>query len=279
MAKLIMSKSINLLYLLIGLMTLATMTFSLSKSHAALEDGLVAAWTFDDGTAKDQVGKNHGKIIDGVKPIDGKFGKAMSFDGAKDSHITIPSSKDLEQDTTFTVSAWWYVRQGRNHSGIWKGEKVGWGPNFHFRMVTTSNTGMTWGVCWAGTEGWFATDNVMKPGEWYHAAQVVDGKDRKQAIAYVNAKVPPSAQTNPKPIVLPLLTFPKEPLEMGVGRGVGGTVGNDTYFDGIIDEVYFWNRALSEAEVKDLADGKRPSLPVTPGGKLATAWGFIKIDN
>lgn len=263
--------------LLTGLMAIVAIAIGAPKVNAALEDGLVAAWTFDDGTPRDQVGKNHGKIIQGVKPDPkGKFGQAMSFDGLKDSHISVPHSKDFEHDTNFSVSAWWNVRQGRNHSGIWKGDKVGWGPNFWFRMVTTSNTSMTFGVCWLGTEGWFATDNVMKPGEWYHACQTVDGKDKKQAIAWVNAKMPPSGQSNPKPIVTPLLLFKDKPLEMGVGRGIDGVVGNDTYYDGLIDEVYIWNRALSEAEVKDLSAGKKPALPVAPRGKLPVAWGDIK---
>lgn len=265
------------LYILTALIAMAIASIGLSKSYAALEDGLVAAWTFDDGTPKDSVGKNHGKIIQGVKPEPkGKFGQAMSFDGVKDSHISVPHSKDFEMDTTFSVSAWWNVRQGRNHSGIWKGDKVGWGPNFWFRMVTTSDTSMTWGVCWAGTEGWFATDGVMAPGKWFHACQTVDGKDKKVAIAYVDAKIPASGQTNPHPIITPLLMFTNKPLEMGVGRGVDGVVGNDNYYDGLIDEVYIWKRALSEAEVKDLAAGKRAALPVEARGKLPIAWGDIK---
>jgi hypothetical protein len=187
----------------------------------------------------------------------------------------------MEQENEFTVSAWIYVRQGRNHSAVvWKGEKVGWGPNFMWRICTTSNTGMTWGVSIAGTECWYATDNVITPKEWYFVCQVADGK---QATAYVakdgeKPRIPPSGQSNPRAAPAPYLTFPGKPIEMGVGRAVGGTVGNDAYLDAIIDEVYFWGRALSEDEVAQLAAGARPEgiISVEPSGKLATFWGFIK---
>ncbi|MFQ6040846.1 MAG: LamG domain-containing protein [Candidatus Poribacteria bacterium] len=266
-------------YILVGSMAISCLIYILS-ADADLTDGLISAWTFDDGTAKDVVGKNNGKIHGGVKAVKGKFGQGLSFDGQKGSYVEVPDDKSLQQENALSVSAWIYVRQGKNHSAIaFKGEKIGWGDLYMFRVATTSNTGMTWGVCWPGTEGWFATDNVIAPNEWYHVTLTADGK---QAIAHVakdgKVNIPPSGQGNPHPMVPPLRTFPDKPLEIGVGRAVSGTVGNDAWYDGIIDEVYFWNRGLSEDEVQQLAKGSRPKLPVEPAGKLATAWGLIKIE-
>lgn len=60
---------------------------------------------------------------------------------------------------------------------------------------------------------------------------------------------------------------------------LGGTVGNDAFFDGIIDEVYLWDRALSEDEVTELATGGRPSATaVEAAGKLSTLWGEVKAE-
>lgn len=64
-------------------------------------------------------------------------------------------------------------------------------------------------------------------------------------------------------------------VEIGVGRAVGGTVGNDAYYDGIINEVHFWSRALSADEVGQLAAGTLP-VAVEPAGKIASVWGKIK---
>ena len=75
-------------------------------TYAKLEDGLISAWTFDNGTAKDFQGSNNGKIIGGVEPIDGKFEKAFSFNGT-DGYIQVPHSKSMEViANSFTFSAW-----------------------------------------------------------------------------------------------------------------------------------------------------------------------------
>ena len=50
---------------------------------------------------------------------------------------------------------------------------------------------------------------------------------------------------------MPLSTFPKNPVVFGVG----GTAGNDFWIDGTINEIYFWNRALSKIEVVDSSEG------------------------
>jgi hypothetical protein len=73
------------------------------------------------------------------------------------------------------------------------------------------------------------------------------------------------------------LVFEGKPVEIGVGRGVDGTAGNDVYFNGMIDEIYIWERGLSEDEIQKLAQGSRPSLSIDSMGKLAISWGAIKI--
>ena len=268
---------------------LALMVFS-ANSYAGLEDGLVSVWNFDDGTANDAVGDNDGEFMNGASTTDAEFGMALNLDNPENpatgentgQYVEIPSSSSLEkEDGVFSVSLWVYVRPGggRNHSAMFfKGDKVGWGAHFLVRMCTTNATNMTWGSCWEGAEGWFATDNVYAEDEWVHVAYVVDGSEAK---AYVTSSVtgdtviPASGQDNPKAITTPLLTFPERPVELGVGRQVGGNAGNDFWIDGMIDEVYFWERALSEDEVRDLAGGASV-VAVEAQGKLATTWAQVK---
>ena len=252
---------------------------------AALRTNLVSAWTFDDGTANDQASTgNHGAFKNGAKAGAGKRGQGLVLDNPTNpaagkntgQYVSIPSSKSLEQaDGIFSISLWLNVKKdgARDHSGFFfKGEKIGWGALFMVRAATTSATNMTFGSCWEGTEGWFATNDAYKEGEWTHVAYVADGKF---ATAFVNNKIPASDQTNPKPIKTPLLTFPKSPVVFGVGRGIGGTVGNDFWIDGTIDEIYFWNRALSKAEVESLFTGATVTA-VDARDRLTTKWGEIK---
>jgi hypothetical protein len=270
---------------------LALMVFS-ANSYAELEDGLVSAWNFDDGSANDSVGSNDGEFVNGASTTGAEFGMALTLENPENpatgedtgQYVAIPSSPSLEKENgIFSVSLWVYVRTGggRNHSAMFfKGDKVGWGDHFMVRMCTTSEANMTWGSCWAGSEGWFATNDVYEVEEWVHVAYVVDGEE---ATAYVTSSVtgdtvvPASGQSNPRVIETPLRTFPERPVELGVGRQVGGTAGNDFWIDGMIDEVYFWERAISEDEVKELAGGALlGAVAVEAQGKLATTWAHIK---
>ena len=270
--------------LFISILAISVLAIGITISaFADINDGVVAAWTFDDGKVTDAVGDAHGELFKGAKITDdGIFGKALDVDGNQDSRADIEFDDRLESiiEGAHTVSYWLYVREGRNHSGVWKGEKVGWGANFTFRMVTTSDTGLTWGTCSGGAENWFATDGAIEPDTWFHLCQTADGEE---AIGYVTpeggkTEIPVSGQQNPKLAPEPYNLFKDRPLELGAGRGIGGNDGNDTFLDGIIDDVILWDRALTEDEVKELGSGTRPekALAVKAEGKLATTWGKVK---
>jgi hypothetical protein len=85
-----------------------------------------------------------------------------------------------------------------------------------------------------------------------------------------------AGEGNPKVIAGPYLIEPDFPIEIGVARMADGTT--DRYFDGIIDEVYLWDRALSEDEIAQLANGARPKFSATVAAvaKLSAVWGRIK---
>ncbi len=75
----------------------------------------------------------------------------------------------------------------------------------------------------------------------------------------------------------PFLVFEGEPVEIGVGRAVGGTVGNDAYFNGIIDEVGMWNRGLNANEIEEVMTKGLPSpYSVNAHNKIATTLGKLK---
>jgi len=270
--------------LFILLLVIAVLAIGIKVSAKAdINDGVIAAWTFDDGKVTDAISDAHGELFKGAKIVDkGRFGKALDVDGSKDTRADIEFNDDLEKkiEGPHTVSYWLYVRNGADHSGVWKGEKVGWGPHFTFRLVTTSSTNMTFGTTSGGAENWFATEGVIETEEWFHICQTADGK---QATAYVakdgkKPEIPASGQANPQVAPEPYNLFPERPLELGAGRQIGGNAGNDTFLDGIIDDVIIWDRALSEDEVADLASGKRPdkALAVKAEGKLTTTWGKVK---
>ena len=236
--------------------------------------GMISAWVFDDGTARDVNGVSDGILHGGASFAAGKVGDALSVDGV-DGYVEIPHVAAYDAMASgYTVSAWANVRSigAIDHGGIvFKGEKIGWGPLFLFRVATINETDITWGGCAEGVEGWFRTDGVYNAGEWAHFALVADGST---ITGYANGEIFPSGQDNPRAVDGPYLTFPNEPIEIGVGRAVGGNEGNDSYSDALIDEVSVWSRPLSLSEIKEkLIDG---SVAVEAKGKATTTWGSLK---
>ena len=74
-----MKKQIFIIGVLIGLLTTIV---------SATEQGLVGYWRFNEGsgaTAADSSGHGNNGTIYGAKWVEGKSGKALSFDGKKDN--------------------------------------------------------------------------------------------------------------------------------------------------------------------------------------------------
>ena len=57
---------------------------------------------------------------------------------------------------------------------------------------------------------------------------------------------------------------------------IGSMYATDRWFDGMIDEVCIWSKALTPDELKKSIQGTLISAAVTTSGKLAVAWGNIK---
>ncbi len=73
--------------------------------------GVVGAWTMNEGegaTAYDYSGYGNNGTIMGASWIDGKYNKALLFDGIDDL-VTVPHSDSLKSPSTFTLCIWVYI--------------------------------------------------------------------------------------------------------------------------------------------------------------------------
>jgi len=249
-----------------------------ASAYADLSEGLVSAWTFENGTAVDVAGSNDG-IVHGATQAAGMdgYGDCLSFDGV-DDYVEIPDAASLQLPEGLTVAAWINVNVSVNHGGVCaKHIKIGWGANFSWRIAVNTGNNLTWGRCVEGGEKYFATDGVLPgTGEWVHVAMTCMSPDAPtNQRAYVNGEdiTDVTGQGGNLTAEPPFLTFPDIPVEIGVGRAQGGTEGNDMFFDGLIDEVVIYNRGLTIDEIVQLMDGV---VAVEPAGKMATVWGKIK---
>ncbi len=243
------------------------------QSFAKVEiKNAAAIWLFDEGkgdVAKDLTGQGHdGQLKDGPKWADGKYGKALSFDGAK-SYVEIPSTDSFAlQD--FTVS--FFVNPGAQDEAIvtlidytHHGTDGRWTVQSEHAMDTKM-----WYLAYLGSAGAWQYNNAgyapFTEGIWQHIAFV---KTDVKVLTYKDG-VLVNTRTNTDPKVKYATPAPLHFGHWSVGAG--------RFFNGALDEVVIFKGALSADDIKDIATrGLIVAAAVSPSGKLAIAWATIKV--
>ena len=88
-------------------------------AKATLTEGLVGYWSFDDwaNPGCDDSGNGHDGTVHGATWMAGKFGGALSFDGA-DNYVSVPDEPALDILEDITISAWVDLTRGGSYQAI-----------------------------------------------------------------------------------------------------------------------------------------------------------------
>jgi uncharacterized repeat protein (TIGR01451 family) len=244
-------------------LTLVVWTVARPTRITAQSAGLVASYSFNEGsgtTVTDVSGHNlNGTIVGATWTAGGRFGNALSFDGST-SYVDLGNPSALQLTGSVTIEAWIMAAANPANDGqiVAKSNGAGW------EFKTTPDTGReTFGMQVTGTSGASAqrySTTVRSLNTWYHLAGVYNATAGTLSL-YVNGVLDngtligtvPFAQLN-------------QAVNVNIGRRTGGY-----YFNGIIDELRIYNRALSQAEIQ--TDMNTPvDVPVpTPDLTVASA--------
>ncbi len=218
--------------------------------------GLVSWWAGEDN-AYDLQAKNAGQLKGGLSFTSGKVGKAFQFDGV-DDYVEIPDSPS-QTPAAMTLMAWIKWKKGTTIISKWDSflSQASWyllvnGDELRFLVGGTG-----------GQASEIDTDNVnLVVDQWYHVVAVYDSANKLMKI-YVNGVEVPSTVTPNSAFVSPF--DGTAPVRIGASVGSGGVAFNP--FNGLIDEVAFWNKALTAQEIKSIYDADtagmcRPALAV-----------------
>ena len=184
--------------MLIGVVVLfVTGILTVSSSAKFDPEVVLGLWLFDEGsgkTAADSSGnKNHGKFVKNPRWVDGKFGKALSFDG-QGSWLDLGSDDSLRiAGKDITVVAW--IKTGNNDKQATViGRTTVVGPWDGYAMEVGGNLANEKLGFWYGDGTYFDfSDAKVNDDKWHHVAAVfnsaqtgfyIDGKlDSKKASA------------------------------------------------------------------------------------------------
>ncbi|MCZ6801975.1 MAG: LamG domain-containing protein [Nitrospirae bacterium] len=220
--------------------------------------------TVDGDTVPDHsLHGNDGEIAGNPKLVDGKFGKALEFNGQSD-WVTVPHAEILTVDKEVTVMAWINTPRHTGPGGAqWQGILAkGNGQRSYSLYTDQAVSGLHFSVGGSGTQS--AVQVALD--EWQHVtAQVVKGNTHRY---YINGELAGEfGGQNPPPGVADT----EDAL-------IGKTHEGSREFEGLIDEVRIWNRALTEDEVKEqMNSGFDDIFAVEARDKLATTWGKLKL--
>ena len=231
------------------------------QAAVAQNVGLVAAYGFNEGagTAVADASGNGitGTINNAAWTAAGKYGQALSFNGTS-SYVDLGNPAGLQITGSMTWSAWIYATDNPPDDGqilSKSGDNDGWqfktspdtGPHT-FGIGVSSNGGST-------TQRYSQTSRALNT--WYYVAGVYNAAARTLDI-YVNGVLDNGVLSG----TVPSSQF-NSSLNVNIGRRSGGY-----YFQGTIDEVRIYNRALSQAEI--LADQEQARVNTNASGYGAT---------
>lgn len=207
-------------------------------ANVTVLSGLVAAYGFETGTGTAVVDSsgtgNNGTIANGTWTTSGRFGNALVFNGTS-SMVTIPDSNSLDLTTGLTLEAWVYptvVPTG------WRAIIVKEQVNnvlYYLHASSSDNNRPVTGVVVGGSEQILYGGTQFPANTWTHLASTYDGTTQR---LYVNGvEVANRAQTG-------AMVASTSPLRLG-----GHSIWSE-FFQGRIDEVRIYNRALLPAEIQ-----------------------------
>ncbi len=204
----------------------------------------VAYYTFDgtDGrTIKDESGNGNDGIfkgeetkwndgtINGATVANGKFGKGMGFDG--NDYVSVPDLNSLGITDEITITAWVYPTHPTPPSNQ---RLVGDSAQYNLRL-TNSGTGIQFWFLDPAYRQWSVSD-VITSKTWNFMAAVNNGNRVK---LYVNGvEVLDQANT-------------WTPQSSSNSLRIGDTSAANEIFNGLIDEVRIYNKALSPQEISE----------------------------
>lgn len=256
------------------------LAFGTTGTLVAQSAGPIAAFSFENssGTTLNDVSGNGNTLTlsNGPMSVAGRYGTALSFDGANDRAIGIAYSSALNlSGRSFTLSAWINPRTNNAWQMIvLKPASTSHAPPyFDWSMHREASTGRL--VAWLGCDRAQRTSNSSTPlNAWTHVAVTYDGAALRH---YINGVLDRTTS-----LTCSVTNTSSQPIRVGVNGG------DYEVMNGSIDDVRIYNRPLSVAEIQsDMAhslagggahpDSSAPTVTMLSPGRGSTVNGTVTV--
>lgn len=218
-------------------------TQTVQQVEASLPDSCFLALDFDEGsgtTVHDSLGNgNYGTLLNGPAWVDGKFGKALSFDGT-DDYVLFPYSNNLNftsfnQLTVETLVNFRTVNAPYNYQTLmqkdWNIFRFMLDNGGHFVFSLTNIF---------GSQAWLSDNTNLYPNRWYHVVGVFNSTHLK---IYINGSETSSMLWVGGPI---------NDFSVPLVLGRYSYYSSSYPLNGTIDSVRIYNKALNLVDLVNL---------------------------
>jgi hypothetical protein len=224
-------------------------------SAADLMDGLVGWWTFDEGTgsvAADSSGNGNDGTLHG--PVewtaDGRVNGALKFTGPY-NYVLVPSDPTLNPTQQITIAAWINPSWTGNNRILQKSTE---GPDNQYRFLKEGGNNIR--VHLPPAANFEVTGKLPPNGEWTHLAATYD---HSMIRVYFDAELQGETAFSQN------LDTSDGPLFIGT-KWSQAPAGDE--FNGILDDVRIYNRALTQRELQILGGSPVATNPSPADGAV-----------
>jgi len=215
--------------------------------NGAISGNALLNWSFDSGTAVDSSPNgNHGSLIGAPSATPGRVGQALNFNGFNDG-VNLNTVNTLATgNTPHTIAAWVKINSLPSNRAwlLLLGQE---GTGSHHWLI--NNNGLAQLGAWNGNQ----VQPTLSAGVWQHVAITFDGTN---LTGYING-------TN-------IGTTPTSFNLQGLPLTLASSHIGENYFNGTVDELKIYDRALSAVEVSALASITPPPANTPPTVNLTS---------
>jgi len=242
--------------------------FSVFNAYADLKDGLVIYFSFDkvDGAKViNEANVNIEGILEGkAKQAPGFKGMGVALNADVDEatpgndFVSVGNPPEVNVDKQFTIACWVSGTNFGDYRTIMSKT-----DNGAYASTVEKKLPSGW-VHSAGNYLQVSGTTELQTNKWYHVALTFDGSDE---VVYLDGKEE-GRKTGKGNITICNADFM-------IGAEPSGQAVDPSYpaWHGILDEFYFYNRALTKDEIGQLI---KQATSVEPNGKLSITWGTLK---
>jgi hypothetical protein len=238
------------------------------NTYADLKDGLVIYFSFDkingDKVTNEADVKLEGKLEGKAKQAPGFKGMGVALNADVDEatpgndFVRVGNPPEVNVDKQFTLACWANGTNFGDYRTIMSKTDSG-----AYALTVEKKLPSGW-VHSAGDYLQISGTTELQTNKWYHLALTFDGND---AVIYLDGKEE-SRKVRKGNITICNADFM-------IGAEPAGQAVDPSYpaWHGILDEFYFYNRALTKDEIGQLI---AQASSVKSRGKLAATWGALK---